>query len=96
MAFCVGWLGTNFYYVAWYLSDARAMAIPLLSVGGGEVYHDWNYMLSTLGLLQLDTTIAFGLRGVAVLCMLFSLVSMGWIMWQMATATEVGRSGSSS
>ena len=48
-AFCLTWLASNLFYVAWYLSDASTMAVPLLSVGGGEAYHDWNTILDILG-----------------------------------------------
>ncbi len=53
-AACAVWGAENLRYVAFYLGDARSMAIPL--VGGGE--HDWNTMLSWWGLLEKDTAIA--------------------------------------
>ncbi len=52
-AFCAFWFGENFVYISVYISDARAMALPL--VGGGD--HDWNTILSDLHLLQQDTMI---------------------------------------
>jgi len=52
-AFSAFWFGENFLYISVYISDARAMALPL--VGGGE--HDWNAILGDLHLLQQDTTI---------------------------------------
>jgi hypothetical protein len=57
------WAGQNFLGISVYIKDAQAMALPLLSVGGGEdVIHDWNYILSKLGILRWDHavgTIAF-------------------------------------
>ena len=49
------WAGQNFFGISVYIKDARAMDLPLVSVGGGEdTIHDWNYMLSKLGLLRWD------------------------------------------
>ena len=45
---CGVWLGENFLNVARYMADAQAMALPLV---GGEI-HDWNWMLSRIGLLS--------------------------------------------
>jgi hypothetical protein len=40
------------------VKDAQAMALPPLSVGGGEdTIHDWNYILLKLGLLRWDQVI---------------------------------------
>jgi hypothetical protein len=34
------------------------MALPLVSIGGGEdTIHDWNYLLSKFGLLRWDQTV---------------------------------------
>jgi hypothetical protein len=52
------WTGQNFFGISLYVKDARAMALPLVSVGGGEdTIHDWNYILSKLGLLRWDQVI---------------------------------------
>ncbi len=44
------WVAINFFSVALYASDAQLMQLPLL--GGDSSGHDWNYILSTLGLLN--------------------------------------------
>jgi len=62
IAVAFGWLATNLFDVAAYASDARAMALPLVSPFGGECYHDWNYLLDKLGLLSADKTIGFLFR----------------------------------
>lgn len=46
-AICGIWFGENLLNIAWYMSDAQTMLIPL--VGGG--IHDWNWLLSKAGLL---------------------------------------------
>jgi len=55
------WFGENFMDIAPYINDARALELPLLGgVTGKDVvdYHDWEYILRKLGLLQLDHTLA--------------------------------------
>jgi len=54
VAFSAFWFGENLLNISWYIADARRMELPL--VGGGE--HDWNTILSGLGMLKYDTTIA--------------------------------------
>ena len=49
------WTGQNFLGISVYIKDARTMELPLVSVGGGEdTIHDWNYILSKLGILGAD------------------------------------------
>jgi hypothetical protein len=81
---CGAWLSTNLYYVATYMADARALELPLVSVGGGEVDHDWNYMLDALGIITWDTRMAFLVRVLAFVLMWGSLAVGGWILAQMA------------
>jgi len=47
IALCFGWLAAVFSGVAVYCADARAMALPLVTLFGAEpsVAHDWNYLL---------------------------------------------------
>ena len=52
------WCGQNLFNISVYVKDARAMTLPLVSVGGGEdTIHDWNYLLSRFGLLTWDQAI---------------------------------------
>ncbi len=81
VAFC--WLATNLYYISWYLADARSMAIPLLSIGGGDAIHDWNYLLFQTGLLRADGVLSVLLAAFAALWMLAGLAVQGWLLWQM-------------
>jgi hypothetical protein len=49
----------NWLYTATYMADARAMDLPLVTVGDPDfVEHDWHAIFSSLGVLQQDTTIA--------------------------------------
>jgi hypothetical protein len=83
IAVCFGWLSTNLFDVATYAGDARAMELPLVSPGVGDVIHDWNYLLGHPGLLQADQAIAFLFRVGAVLSMAICLVAGGWLLWRM-------------
>ncbi len=84
--FCGAWLADNLYGVAAYMGDARAMELPLVSVGGGEADHDWNYMLGALGLLNFDTALAAFVRAAAFILMAASIAGMAWVIWTIARA----------
>ncbi len=73
------WVGQNCGHIAYYVADARAMALPL--VGGGE--HDWNYLLGELGLLARDQAIARAIVVTGVLLVLGSTV------WGLITAGRI-------
>lgn len=68
-AFSVFWLGENGLYAGTYIADARALQLPL--VGGGE--HDWNIILSRLGLLGSDTAIGDVVRFLGWAVMLYAV-----------------------
>lgn len=59
------WLAQSLFNVATYMADARAQLLPL--VGGEYVIHDWRWMLSTLGALRHDRTLASVVRAIAAL-----------------------------
>lgn len=86
MTFCGAWLGDSLYGVATYMADARALELPLVTVGpeGGEVEHDWNFLLDSVGLLNCDTTIAGFVRLLAFLLMWSSIAAGVWMCWLMA------------
>lgn len=52
------WFFQNWWNIARYVADARALELPL--VGGG--IHDWNNILHRWEILHLDTTIAWWLN----------------------------------
>ncbi|MFC1992945.1 hypothetical protein ACFLV3_03945 [Chloroflexota bacterium] len=71
------WFFQNFFNIARYMADARSQLLPL--VGGGK--HDWTNILSRLGLLQYDTTLATILRimGWLGLCLTLAFVAYLWL-----------------
>jgi hypothetical protein len=68
------WVGQNCGHIAYYVADARAMALPL--VGGGE--HDWNYLLGELGLLARDQSVSHAIIVTGVLLVL-GASAWGWV-----------------
>jgi hypothetical protein len=62
-AFCFFFFFENFLNIARYMADARAMQLPLVSVGGGDIEAgDWTLILERMGLLNYDTRIAAVVR----------------------------------
>lgn len=65
------WVGQNFINISVYAADAQAKQLPLL--GGKSVYHDWNYLLGELGLLQYDAEVGYFFVGLAVITFLIAV-----------------------
>jgi hypothetical protein len=84
------WLSFSLFDLANYIGDARTMDLPLVGFTD-DPEHDWHYLLSTLGLLQLDTTFAFLLRVAGTLIGLASFAFAIWLLVQMATQRNVRR-----
>lgn len=68
------WLGQNFINVSRYVKDAQAMELPLVSIGGGDSIHDWNYLLHTMNLLRQDQIIGNAVLGLGLLIMLLGVL----------------------
>ena len=86
IALCFGWLSTNFFNIAVYAADARKLELPLVSpFGGGDggVYHDWEYLLSRMNILEYDMFIAAIFRMLGIVSMLICLSAGAWFLWQM-------------
>lgn len=64
-AVCLMWTGMNLINVSIYAGDSIVMQLPLL--GGDGVMHDWNYLLSTLGILRYTPQIAGALSALGIL-----------------------------
>jgi hypothetical protein len=66
----------NFLQIATYMADARAMKLPLVTVGNADdVGHDWFILFSSLGVLKHDTQIAAVVRALGWLGMI------GVVVW---------------
>jgi hypothetical protein len=76
---CVAWMGESLMYVAWYMADAQAMALPL--VGGGEI-HDWNWLLRKYGVLQHTQALSALTHGLASVIVIASLCTAVWLAFR--------------
>jgi hypothetical protein len=63
------WLAQNFFHVSVYIKDARTHALPLV---GGEI-HDWNFLLSRMGLLEQDLILGSAVWAAGALILLVSV-----------------------
>ena len=75
---CGVWFAESLMYTAVYLGDAYLMAQPLV---GGNI-HDWNWILSKLGLVTSSATIGAALHVVASLLAVGCVVAAGWITYR--------------
>jgi hypothetical protein len=66
------YLAENLMNIGVYAADARAQRLPLL--GGNKVYHDWNWLLRDMNMLQYDHLIGniFYISG--IVCCVFALI----------------------
>lgn len=80
IAFCFGWLSTNLFEVATYAGDAVLKRLPLVTPGGGEPIHDWNYILASMGWLRATEEIAAAHRIAAHLSMAACLAFGTWLV----------------
>jgi hypothetical protein len=72
------WFFENWFNIARYMADARALELPL--VGGGD--HDWNTILSRWNLLQYDTRIAAAVTLVGWIGIAGTCAWVAWRAWQ--------------
>jgi len=71
------------------MADARAQALPLVTVGDSDyVEHDWNYIFSSLGVLQHDLGIAAVVRFLGWTGM---IATMGWLAWRAQQSNQQTR-----
>lgn len=66
------WVGESILNVSVYAGDSLALQLPLL--GGQDSIHDWNYMLSELGMLKSTPKIAGFIRLIGTLVIIFACV----------------------
>ncbi len=77
------WEGMSLSNLATYVADARAQELPLVSPFSGDPEHDWNYLLSSVGMLRQDALLAGCLR-VAAFAALAGSVAFGvWLCVRM-------------
>lgn len=85
VAVCALFLAASLGDLSWYIGDARAQDLDLVSFspdGGG---HDWHYLLARAGLLKQDLALARLTRFVGWLLILGATVFTARLSWWMAT-----------
>jgi len=100
ISFGLGWLATNYFELATYVGDAVKKQLPLVTPGGGEPIHDWNYILGNYGWLRHTESVAGLHTFLGHTCMVACLSLGGWIAWTMirtgvkpGTTTRTARTG---
>jgi hypothetical protein len=83
-AVCAWWAGQNLVDIAPYIADARALRLVLLGGRtGAEVEgHDWEYLLTTLGMTHLDRTIGLWTHYAGVLLMVGAIGVGAWLLYR--------------
>ncbi|MDR1554499.1 MAG: hypothetical protein LBS39_00545 [Campylobacteraceae bacterium] len=71
-------------YISWYISTAHEELYPDVSKSflGIDGYHDFHYILSTLGLINLDWLVSGIVKAVGYVIMFYScfkMVIQGWV-----------------
>ena len=84
-------LATSLAELSWYVQDARAQELPLVSFSEEGAIHDWAYLLDSMGWLALDARIALMLRAVAWGLLLLSWALALRLCWWMATSAPATR-----
>jgi hypothetical protein len=83
VAFAGSWLSYSLINLSSYIGDAQRQILPLLGVGSGEPIHDWNYLLTAVGLMEQDRLLAALVRTAGALVGVVSLAVALWICWTM-------------
>ena len=85
--FSVGtaWLGLSALDLARYIGDARALELPLVSLGP-EAEHDWFYWLGRMGWLRYDTRIAGAVAALGSVVLILSIAFGVWLCLEMAAS----------
>lgn len=70
------WVGQSVLNVYVYAADAQVMQLVLISgfTGSEGSFHDWNYMLSRLGILESTKTVAGLIRGIGTLTIIAAAI----------------------
>lgn len=81
------WAGQNLLDLAPYVADARRLEMTLLGgrTGAEGEGHDWEYLLTELGWLHLDLSIALALRRAGLGIMIGALAWGAWHLWRERT-----------
>jgi hypothetical protein len=82
------WVGQSLLNISVYLKDAATMELPLVSVGGGESIHDWNWLLLKFNVLAYDQRIGNIVVGLGALVILASVILSLYFSFENAAQEE--------
>jgi hypothetical protein len=85
------WESFSLWNLATYIGDARARELPLVGLIPDPV-HDWNWLLSRLGIPTWDHGLAALTRVAAFSIWAASIALGGWLCWRMAARPSDHRS----
>ena len=77
------WLSFSLSELSIYIADARAQQLDLLGLTSDPL-HDWHYLLSKMGLLKFDGSLAFATRGLGFAILVGSAALGVWLLVTMA------------
>jgi hypothetical protein len=90
--FCCLWFDLTAQSAGTYMADAIPQQLPLVSLGGAlsgqDPLHDWHFVFGKLHMLGASAFVGNSLRLVGHLVGLFGLLFAGWIIYQIAAATQ--------
>ncbi|MCA1580108.1 MAG: hypothetical protein LC796_01700 [Acidobacteria bacterium] len=87
------WLASSLFGLAAYVGDARAQELPLVGLVPDPI-HDWNWMLSRLGLLDRDRGLAALTRGLSFAIWTAAVIAGAWLCREMALWKKAETRGS--
>jgi len=92
-AVAVWWAGENLIDVAPYIADARELQLVLLGgMTGAEVEgHDWEYLLTAMGMAHRDHAIANAVQAIGILTMILGLAWAGFVVLSQLGMVRRGR-----
>ena len=73
------WVGQNILNVSVYMADSIRLELPLL--GGDSSIHDWNYIFSSLNILQYTDKLSAFTYNVGLMLIIIASVSSVYISW---------------
>ena len=85
------WVGQSILHVYVYAADAQVMQLVLTSgfTGSEGSFHDWNYMLERLGLLDSTKTIAGLIRAIGTLTIIAAAILSIYYSFVPAAESEI-------
>jgi hypothetical protein len=83
-AVCAWWAGQNLVDLGPYIADARALRLVLIGgfTGAQVEGHDWEAILTTLGLLRWDRVLGQVAHGAGLMTMAASIAAAAWVIWR--------------